>query len=201
MLSLFKSFIHRWVTRRIISVDIPPSQVNILNGNAEDLIGECNAYEERIKSYGGIELFLGGIGEDGHIAFNEPGRHRHFNRWSYCLWAVVLNWHFALSRLWSATMQAPPLLPAHASRLWLTILFLRTLVSSTMTFLLFREWLWPSAWLQCWKVERLLWLWPAWGRAWHWAKLLVRLIYRSSSLIDHWIFATFWLFAADQRRV
>ena len=54
-------------------VDIPPSQVNILNGNAKDLIGECNAYEAKIKSYGGIELFLGGIGEDGHIAFNEPG--------------------------------------------------------------------------------------------------------------------------------
>ncbi|KAF5351673.1 hypothetical protein D9756_007510 [Leucocoprinus leucothites] len=53
--------------------DIPPSQVNILDGNAEDLIAECNAYEKRIKGYGGIELFLGGIGEDGHIAFNEPG--------------------------------------------------------------------------------------------------------------------------------
>jgi len=65
---------HTFMFREFFShVDIPPSQVNILNGNAEDLIGECNAYEERIKSYGGIELFLGGIGEDGHIAFNEPG--------------------------------------------------------------------------------------------------------------------------------
>ena len=54
-------------------VDIPPQNVNILNGNARDLIGECNAYEAKIKKYGGIELFLGGIGEDGHIAFNEPG--------------------------------------------------------------------------------------------------------------------------------
>ena len=54
-------------------MDIPPSQVNILNGNAKDLIKECKAYEEKIKAYGGIELFLGGIGEDGHIAFNEPG--------------------------------------------------------------------------------------------------------------------------------
>lgn len=54
-------------------VDIPPTQVNILDGNAEDLIAECNAYEKKIKDYGGIELFLGGIGEDGHIAFNEPG--------------------------------------------------------------------------------------------------------------------------------
>ncbi len=57
----------------LLSVDIPPSQVNILNGNAKDLIGECKAYEARIKAHGGIELFLGGIGEDGHIAFNEPG--------------------------------------------------------------------------------------------------------------------------------
>ena len=47
--------------------------MNILNGNAKDLIRECKEYEEKIKKYGGIELFLGGIGEDGHIAFNEPG--------------------------------------------------------------------------------------------------------------------------------
>lgn len=55
------------------TVDIPPSQVNILDGTVEDLISECKSYEERIKAVGGIELFLGGIGEDGHIAFNEPG--------------------------------------------------------------------------------------------------------------------------------
>lgn len=54
-------------------VDIPPSQVHILDGNAADLHGECAAYEALIRSVGGIELFLGGIGEDGHIAFNEPG--------------------------------------------------------------------------------------------------------------------------------
>ncbi|KAI0358693.1 glucosamine-6-phosphate isomerase [Trametes cingulata] len=65
---------HTFMFREFFShIDIPPSQVNILNGNAKDLIGECNAYEAKIKSYGGIELFLGGIGEDGHIAFNEPG--------------------------------------------------------------------------------------------------------------------------------
>lgn len=44
-----------------------------MNGNAPNLIAECKAYEESIKAHGGIELFLGGIGEDGHIAFNEPG--------------------------------------------------------------------------------------------------------------------------------
>ena len=59
---------------RVLPVDIPPSQVNILDGNAKDLVAECSAYEERIKAVGGVELFLAGIGEDGHIAFNEPGR-------------------------------------------------------------------------------------------------------------------------------
>jgi len=54
-------------------VDIPPSQINILNGNAADLEAECVAYETKIRAVGGIDLFLGGIGADGHIAFNEPG--------------------------------------------------------------------------------------------------------------------------------
>ncbi|MDD5066926.1 MAG: glucosamine-6-phosphate deaminase [bacterium] len=54
-------------------VDIPKENVNILNGNAKDLGKECTEYEERIRKAGGIDLFLGGIGPDGHIAFNEPG--------------------------------------------------------------------------------------------------------------------------------
>jgi glucosamine-6-phosphate deaminase len=54
-------------------IDIPRENINILNGNASDLIAECEAYEKKIKSVGGINLFLGGIGPDGHIAFNEPG--------------------------------------------------------------------------------------------------------------------------------
>lgn len=54
-------------------IDILPENVNILNGNAPDLEAECQAYEDKIKSLGGIQLFLGGIGPDGHIAFNEPG--------------------------------------------------------------------------------------------------------------------------------
>lgn len=47
--------------------------MNILNGNAEDLEAECTAYEAKMKAAGGVDLFLGGIGPDGHIAFNEPG--------------------------------------------------------------------------------------------------------------------------------
>ena len=58
-------------------VDVLPENVNILNGNASDLEAECMAYEAKIKSLGGIHLFLGGIGADGHIAFNEPGSSLH----------------------------------------------------------------------------------------------------------------------------
>ncbi|MBN1361036.1 MAG: glucosamine-6-phosphate deaminase [Sedimentisphaerales bacterium] len=54
-------------------IDIPKENVNILSGNAPDLAGECAAYEQRIEQRGGIHLFVGGIGPDGHIAFNEPG--------------------------------------------------------------------------------------------------------------------------------
>ncbi|MDE6152546.1 MAG: glucosamine-6-phosphate deaminase, partial [Muribaculaceae bacterium] len=54
-------------------IDIKPENVNILNGNAADPEEECRKYEEKIASYGGIDLFMGGVGPDGHIAFNEPG--------------------------------------------------------------------------------------------------------------------------------
>ena len=54
-------------------IDIRKENVNILNGNATDIKEECQNYENKIKSYGGIKLFMGGIGPDGHIAFNEPG--------------------------------------------------------------------------------------------------------------------------------
>ena len=53
--------------------DIKKENVNILNDNAADPEEECRRYEEKIASYGGIDLFLGGVGPDGHIAFNEPG--------------------------------------------------------------------------------------------------------------------------------
>lgn len=53
-------------------VDIPRENINLLNGNAPDVDTECRRYEEKIKSYGKINLFMGGVGNDGHIAFNEP---------------------------------------------------------------------------------------------------------------------------------
>ena len=54
-------------------IDCPAENIHILNGLAEDLEAECAAYEAEIAKFGGIHLFIGGIGPDGHIAFNEPG--------------------------------------------------------------------------------------------------------------------------------
>lgn len=65
---------HSFMWKHFFShVNIHPSNVHILNGNAASPEAECDAYEEAIKAVGGIDLFLAGIGEDGHIAFNEPG--------------------------------------------------------------------------------------------------------------------------------
>lgn len=54
-------------------IDIPAENTNLLNGNAADLEKECRDYEEKITLAGGVDLFMGGIGPDGHLAFNEPG--------------------------------------------------------------------------------------------------------------------------------
>ncbi|MFA5570015.1 MAG: glucosamine-6-phosphate deaminase [Sphaerochaetaceae bacterium] len=53
-------------------VDILQKNIHIPNGNAADVRKECKDYEKAIKDVGGINLFLGGVGSDGHIAFNEP---------------------------------------------------------------------------------------------------------------------------------
>ncbi len=54
-------------------IDIPRDQINILDGTAKDLDKECADFEAKIEAVGGIHLFIGGVGADGHIAFNEPG--------------------------------------------------------------------------------------------------------------------------------
>lgn len=65
---------HTFMWKNFFSlVDIEKRNVHILDGNARDLEAECSNYEAQIKAFGGIQLFVGGIGPDGHIAFNEPG--------------------------------------------------------------------------------------------------------------------------------
>ncbi len=64
---------HSFMARNFFDhVDVPKENINILNGNAPDLEAECASYEARIEAAGGIDLFMGGVGEDGHLAFNEP---------------------------------------------------------------------------------------------------------------------------------
>lgn len=53
-------------------IDIPKNHIHILNGMVQNPEAECQSYEEKIKSFGGIDIQLGGIGENGHLAFNEP---------------------------------------------------------------------------------------------------------------------------------
>ena len=65
---------HSFMWKNFFShIDIKPENVHILNGNAKDLVAECEAYEAKIEAVGGIDLFMGGVGPDGHLAFNEPG--------------------------------------------------------------------------------------------------------------------------------
>ena len=64
---------HSFMARNLFDhIDIKKENVHILNGNAEDLEAECEHYEQMILEAGGVDLFIGGIGPDGHIAFNEP---------------------------------------------------------------------------------------------------------------------------------
>lgn len=54
-------------------INVPKSQIYILDGMAKNTLEECKNYEEKIASFGGIDIQLAGIGENGHLAFNEPG--------------------------------------------------------------------------------------------------------------------------------
>lgn len=61
-------------------INVNKNNVNLLNGEAEDWEKEAAEYEEKIKRAGGIDLQILGIGNNGHIAFNEPAES--FSRWT-----------------------------------------------------------------------------------------------------------------------
>jgi len=65
----YRTFMH---TNFFNHVDIKEENINLLDGQTDDVDAHCKAYEDKIKSYGKINLFMGGVGNDGHIAFNEP---------------------------------------------------------------------------------------------------------------------------------
>ena len=66
---------HAYMRRNLFDhIDLPLSRAHLPNGNAADLGAECRRYDALIEEAGGIDLQLLGIGHNGHIGFNEPGR-------------------------------------------------------------------------------------------------------------------------------
>ncbi len=65
---------HYYMNQHLFNhVDIPAKQIHILDGQSADFTQTCTQYEQAIAQVGGIDLFLGGVGRNGHLAFNEPG--------------------------------------------------------------------------------------------------------------------------------
>ena len=65
---------HSYMYRNLFdTVNMLPEHIFIPDGQAKDLHAACTEYENAIAKAGGIDLFIGGVGRNGHIAFNEPG--------------------------------------------------------------------------------------------------------------------------------
>ena len=64
-------------------VNIQERHTHLPNGMEPDSKKECERYEELIRSLGGVDLQLLGLGRNGHIGFNEPGDH--FEDGTHCV--------------------------------------------------------------------------------------------------------------------
>ena len=73
-------FMHQHLFDR---VNIDPERTNVQNGMEPDAEKECGRYEELIRSLGGVDLQLLGLGHNGHIGFNEPGEA--FEKETHCV--------------------------------------------------------------------------------------------------------------------
>ena len=73
-------FMHQHLFDR---VNIDPDRTNVPNGMEPDAEKECGRYEELIRSLGGVDLQLLGLGHNGHIGFNEPGEA--FEKETHCV--------------------------------------------------------------------------------------------------------------------
>jgi glucosamine-6-phosphate deaminase len=64
---------HRYMAEHLFChVNLAPARAHVPDGNAPDLARACASYEDRIRQAGGMDLALLGLGEDGHVAYNEP---------------------------------------------------------------------------------------------------------------------------------
>lgn len=73
-------FMHQHLFDR---VNVDPERTNVPNGMEPDAEKECGRYEELIRSLGGVDLQLLGLGHNGHIGFNEPGEA--FEKETHCV--------------------------------------------------------------------------------------------------------------------
>lgn len=73
-------FMHQHLFDR---VNIDPERTNVPNGMEPDAEKECGRYEELIRSLGGVDFQLLGLGHNGHIGFNEPGEA--FEKETHCV--------------------------------------------------------------------------------------------------------------------
>jgi glucosamine-6-phosphate deaminase len=67
-----QSYHYYMLTNFFNSINIAPKHIHIPDGMAPDLDAECNAYDQAIHQLGPIDLQILGIGNNGHIGFNEP---------------------------------------------------------------------------------------------------------------------------------
>lgn len=67
----YRAFMNRHLFDHI---NLRPAHAHFLNGAAADTAAECRRYERLIRRAGGIDLQLLGLGANGHVGFNEPGR-------------------------------------------------------------------------------------------------------------------------------
>ena len=66
---------HHFMHENLFShINVPKQNIHIPSGTANNYHSFCEWYERRIEECGGIDLQILGIGSDGHVAFNEPGR-------------------------------------------------------------------------------------------------------------------------------
>lgn len=78
-----QSYYHFMYTNFFKHVNIDLNNTNVPNGMAESAEEECDRYNHVIESVGGIDLQLLGIGHNGHIGFNEPGKA--FEKMTHCV--------------------------------------------------------------------------------------------------------------------
>ena len=72
-------------------INIDKERTNVLYGLAEDADKECERYEQLIKDLGGIDIQVLGIGQNGHIAFNEPEENLYLNTHKTALTESTIN--------------------------------------------------------------------------------------------------------------